>query len=258
MRFGVLPQPTPHSAFCTPHSLSPYTGAMTEVVAGAIIVAAGSSRRMGGQDKLLAPIAGRPLITHTLQAFEGCAAVGEVVVVLSEANAAAILPLLRPFKKVRRTCRGGARRQDSVRNGLYTLTACDLVVVHDGARPLVTPGMISHGIAAAAETGAATAAVPVVDTLKAAREDGTIIRTVPRDGLWAVQTPQVFRYDLLLAAHERITDDVTDDCAMVERLGHPVRVYETSRLNLKVTTVEDLQIADALLRRRAHRTTRTE
>jgi 2-C-methyl-D-erythritol 4-phosphate cytidylyltransferase len=205
---------------------------------------------MDGQDKLLAPLAGRPLLAHTLRAFEACDAIGQVVVVLSDANADAVLPVLRQFKKVTRTGRGGARRQDSVRNGLYSLVPFDWIVVHDGARPLVTPGLISHGIALARDTGAATAAVPVVDTLKAAREDGTIIRTVPREGLWAVQTPQVFRYDLLLAAHERITIDVTDDCAMVEQLGHPVHLYEGSRLNLKVTTPEDLLLADALLRAR--------
>ena len=224
---------------------------VTEPTAGAIIVAAGSSTRMGGQDKLLAAVGGRPLITHTLRAFEACAAVEQVVVVLSEANAGAVLPLLRPFRKVTRTCKGGARRQDSVRNGLYSLPASDWVVVHDAARPLVTPGLISHGLAAARETGAAAAAVPVVDTLKAAREDGTVIRTVPREGLWAVQTPQVFRYDLLLAAHEQVTEDMTDDCAMLERLGHPVRLYHGSTLNLKVTSPEDTTVVDALLRSRS-------
>lgn len=218
--------------------------------AGAIIVAAGSSRRMGGQDKVLTSLAGKPLITHTLRAFEACTAIDQIVVVLSEANAEAVLPLLRPFKKVTRTCLGGSRRQDSVRHGLYTLTACDWVVVHDGARPLVTPGMISQGLAVAQETGAAAAGMPVIETLKAAHADGSVIRTVPREGLWAIQTPQVFRYDILLTAHEQVTDDVTDDCAMVERLGNPIRLYEGSRLNVKVTTPEDIRLADALLRQR--------
>jgi 2-C-methyl-D-erythritol 4-phosphate cytidylyltransferase len=92
--------------------------------------------------------------------------------------------------------------------------------------------------------------VPIVETIKAAHEDGRVTRTVPRAGLWAVQTPQVFKYDILLDAHERIRDDVTDDCAMVERLGYPVYLYESSRLNLKVTTPEDLRLVDALLRTR--------
>ncbi len=215
---------------------------------------------MDGQDKLLAEVAGKPVLAHTLLAFEGCAAVAEVVVVLSEGNADQVLPLLRSFKKVTRTARGGLRRQDSVRAGLYTLTPTDWVIVHDGARPLVTPGIISHGLDAARQTGAAAAAQPVVDTLKAARADGSIIRTVPREGLWAVQTPQVFRYDLLLTAHERIHQDVTDDCAMVEHLGKPVMLYEGSRLNFKVTTPEDLILAEAVLKARhpaARRRTRT-
>jgi 2-C-methyl-D-erythritol 4-phosphate cytidylyltransferase len=217
---------------------------------GAIIVAAGSSRRMGGQDKLLAHAAGMPVLVHTLRAFEQCAAVEQVIVVLSDENVDEVLPLLHRFKKVTRTARGGARRQDSVRNGLFSLSPSELVVVHDGARPLVTPGIISHGLAIARETGVAAAAMPVIDTLKAAREDGRVLRTVPREGLWAVQTPQIFQYDILLRAHERITDDVTDDCAMVERLGYPVHLYEGSRLNLKVTTPEDLRLVDALLRSR--------
>lgn len=220
--------------------------------AGAIVLAAGGSRRMGGEDKLFARVAGRAVLSHTLQAFERCDEITQVVVVLSEVNAARGLPVLRPFRKVTRTAPGGARRQDSVRNGLHTLPASEWVVVHDGARPLVTPELIRRGLAAARETGAATAAVPVVDTLKAARGDGLVIRTVPREGLWAIQTPQVFRHALLLDAHERVAEDVTDDCAMVERIGHAVRLFEGSRLNLKITTPEDLQLADALLRRRAH------
>jgi 2-C-methyl-D-erythritol 4-phosphate cytidylyltransferase len=156
--------------------------------------------------------------------------------------------VIRPFKKVARTCLGGARRQDSVRNGLFTLTGCEWIVVHDGARPLVTPEIIARGLECARKVGAAAAAVPVVDTLKAAHDDGRVIRTVPREGLWAVQTPQVFRHDVLLRAHERVRDDVTDDCAMVERTGQPVLLYEGSRLNFKVTTPEDLQIADVVLR----------
>jgi 2-C-methyl-D-erythritol 4-phosphate cytidylyltransferase len=218
--------------------------------AGAIVLAAGHSRRMQGQDKLLLPLAGRPLITHTLRAFEQAAEIEQVVVVLAAHNAAAILPLLRPFKKVTHTCMGGPRRQDSVRNGLYTLPAFDWIVVHDGARPFITPALIRRGLEAARRTGAAAAAVPVTDTLKAAQADGVVLRTVPREGLWAVQTPQVFRYDLLLTAHERVSEDVTDDCAMLERLGHPVLLYEGSRLNFKVTTPEDAWLAEAVARAR--------
>lgn len=219
---------------------------------GAVIVAAGSSRRMGGQDKLLAPLAGKPLLWHTLRAFEQCEEIGTVVLVLSPDNAAEVQGMLRAFKKVQHTCLGGARRQDSVRGGLMTLPPCDFVAVHDGARPLVTPELISRGLASARVTGAASAAVAVVDTLKAAGRDGIVTATVPRDGLWAVQTPQVFRYDLLLAAHEQAAGgpEATDDCALAEQAGHEVFLYQGSRQNLKVTTPEDLVVAEALLRHR--------
>lgn len=218
---------------------------------GAIILAAGSSSRMAGVDKLLLPLHGRPLITYALEAFQECAAVDDIAVVLAAGNAPAILSLLAQFSKVGHAVRGGERRQDSVRAGLESLGACDWVVVHDGARPLVTAEMIERGLEVARPVGAAAAAMPVVDTLKAAREDGAVLRTVSRSGLWAVQTPQVFRWDLLAMAHERVTEDVTDDCAMLEQIGRPVQLYEGSRLNIKVTTPEDSVIAGALLRLRA-------
>ena len=217
--------------------------------AAAIVLAAGESRRMGS-DKALLPIAGRPLITHTLDAFQTCDAIDQVVLVLARSNAPAVLPLLAKYPKVVRTCLGGRRRQDSVRAGLQTLAPREWVVVHDGARPLVTPALIADGLAAAAETGAAAAALPVVETLKETDGHGHVRRTVPRDGLWAVQTPQVFRYDLLLRAHNAAIEEVTDDCALVEQIGGQVKLYPGARANLKVTTPEDVAIADALIRAR--------
>jgi 2-C-methyl-D-erythritol 4-phosphate cytidylyltransferase len=215
--------------------------------AAAIVVAAGESRRMG-RDKLLLSVAGRPLLAHTLAAFEACAIVDEVVVVLAHSNAPDVLPLLPAFAKVTRTCLGGRRRQDSVRAGLHTIAPREFVVVHDGARPLVTPELIAAGVEAARETGAAAAAVPMIDTLKETDGHGIVRRTVPRERLWAVQTPQVFRYALLLRAHTDAVDDVTDDCALVEALGVPVKLYPGARANFKVTTPDDLALADALLR----------
>lgn len=217
--------------------------------AGAIILAAGESRRMG-RDKTLLPLAGRPLLRHTLDAFQACEAIDQIVVVLASSNAHAVLPLLAHYSKVARTCMGGVRRQDSVRAGLYTLAPREFVVVHDGARPLVTPTLISAGIEAAQQTGAAAAAMPVVDTLKQTDGQSIVERTVARDRLWAVQTPQVFRYNLLLRAHNAALEDVTDDCALVESIGGMVKLYPGLRANLKVTTPEDIAIADALLRAR--------
>lgn len=207
-----------------------------------------------GRDKMLLSIGGRPLIAHTLAAFEACAVVDEVVLVLAPANAPAVLPLLTRFPKVVRTCMGGRRRQDSVRAGLYTLAPREWVVVHDGARPLVTPELITAGVEAAAETGAAAAALPVVDTLKQTDGEGFVRRTLERDHVWAVQTPQVFRYDLLLRAHNAAIGDVTDDCALVEQIGGRVKLYPGTRANFKVTTPEDIAIAEALVRTRRVRT----
>jgi 2-C-methyl-D-erythritol 4-phosphate cytidylyltransferase len=217
-----------------------------EESAAAIVLAAGGSRRMG-QDKIVLSIAGRPLLAYTLDAFESCAEVDQVVVVLSPDNAPDILPLLSAYPKVVRTCMGGRRRQDSVRAGLHTIAPREWVVVHDGARPLVTPDLILAGIKAAADTGAASAALPVVETLKEADIRGFVRRTVSRDRLWAVQTPQVFRYDLLLRAHNAAIADVTDDCALVEQIGVAVKLFPGSRANLKVTTPEDVAIVEALI-----------
>ena len=124
---------------------------------------------------------------------------------------------------------------------------CDWVVVHDGARPLVTAELIERGIDAARETGASCCAVPVADTVKES-DDGThVTRTLDRSRLWLAQTPQVFRYDLLVEAHERAQDEATDDAALVEALGVKVRLYEGSPRNIKVTTQEDLALVEALL-----------
>jgi 2-C-methyl-D-erythritol 4-phosphate cytidylyltransferase len=215
--------------------------------AAAIVLAAGESRRMG-QDKSLLRVAGRPLLGHALAAFEACPLVDQVVVVLSAVNAPDVLPLLPAFPKVVRTCMGGRRRQDSVRAGLHTIAPREWVVIHDGARPLVTPELIAAGLEAARETGAAVPALPLVETLKAADAAGFVLRTVSREGLWVVQTPQVFRYDLLLRAHNAALEEVTDDSALVEAIGGRVRLYPGSRTNIKVTTPEDVAIVEALLR----------
>jgi len=215
---------------------------------GAVIVAAGSGTRMGGADKLFAEVGGQPLLAYSVAAFQDCAAIDRIVLVLAEANLERGRELAKRhgFTKVSAVCPGGPRRQDSVRLGLEELSRCDYVAVHDGARPLVTPELIERGLEAAQETGAAAPALPVADTVKEAGSDGIVLRTLERSRLWAVQTPQVFRYELLLRAHRDVTADVTDDSAMVEALGAPVRLFEGSRTNVKVTTVEDLSVVEAL------------
>jgi 2-C-methyl-D-erythritol 4-phosphate cytidylyltransferase len=213
----------------------------------AIIVAAGSGSRFGA-DKLLAPLSGRPLLRHTLDAIAACGAVDDTILVVSPERVDEFGALVRDWgiAKVRQVCAGGARRQDSVFNGLQETDAI-WVVVHDGARPLVTPALIDRCLLAAAETGAAICGVPVADTLKAVTVDGLVQHTVRRAELWAAQTPQVFRRDLLSAAHELVVEDVTDDAALLERIGHPIRMVEGASWNLKVTQPDDLALAHAVL-----------
>lgn len=226
---------------------------------GAVVAAAGSSTRMAGADKLFTPLGGRPLLAHVLAAIQECPLVHRIVLVVSSGNLQRGRDLVAQhgLDKVFAVCQGGPRRQDSVRLGLSALGGlgpCDWVLVHDGARLLIEP-VIAEGLAAARETGAAVPAVPIADTVKMAAADGTVASTVNRSRLWAAQTPQVFRHDLLLRAHREVTADpstalragFTDDASMLEALGLPVKLYPGSPLNIKVTTPQDLNIAEALL-----------
>jgi len=215
---------------------------------GAIIAAAGRSQRMGGSDKLFAVVGDKPLLAHTLSAFDACRGVDRVVLVLAPENMERGRELVAEagFGKVT-VCQGGERRQDSVRNGLEALASCQWVVVHDGARPLVTAALIERGLEAAKKTGAAIAALPIGDTVKEVEPPDLIARTLSRGRLWAAQTPQVFRCDILRQAHQQAQGETTDDAALVEMLGYQVRVFEGSPLNIKVTTAADLAVVEALL-----------
>lgn len=222
---------------------------------GAIIAASGRSQRMGGPDKLWAALTGpdgrrRPLLAYAVDAFQSCAAVGRFVLVVNDRARAQARALVQDegFDKVCAVVPGGPRRQDSVRAGLEALGLCPWVVVHDGARPLVTAELIERGLEAARETGASCCALPVPDTVKEGDTDGRIVGTLDRSRLWLAQTPQVFRYDLLVEAHRRADGDATDDAALVEALGVSVRLYPGSQRNVKVTTAEDLELVQALLR----------
>jgi 2-C-methyl-D-erythritol 4-phosphate cytidylyltransferase len=216
---------------------------------GAVIVAAGESRRMNGIDKVFALLGGKPVISRVLDAFEKCEPVSQIIVVVSENNVKKCRQLVaeNKYSKPIEVCAGGKRRQDSVAAGLSKLDKCDRVVIHDGARPLVTRELIEGGLEAAKETGAAAAAVPVTDTIKIADDDRTVLETLPRQNLWAVQTPQVFRVDLISKAYQKAAGEVTDDASLVERLGNKVKLYTGSYDNIKITNSDDLLIAEALL-----------
>ena len=214
----------------------------------AIIVAAGESRRMGGGDKAFALLAGKPVLARAVDAFESCDSVAQVVVVVNEPNLERCRRLVveQGWPKVTGVCPGGKQRQDSVAAGLSHLSHCDWVIIHDGARPLVTMDLIEHGLEAARETGAAVAAVPVTDTIKVAGDDWLVTETPARDNLWAVQTPQVFRFDIIAEAYRQAKGEVTDDASLVEQSGYKMKLYMGSYTNIKVTTPDDLALAEIL------------
>ena len=217
---------------------------------GAVIVAAGSASRMGGIDKVMAPLGGEPMIVKTVRAFQNCEAVGEIVVVTRQDLVAPIQKLCREMDKVRAVVTGGASRQESVWLGLNAFSEkIQLAAVHDGARPLISWELIDRTVRAANSYGAAAPAIPVKDTIKVERS-GLVESTPDRSRLRAVQTPQVFDFDLLRGALQKAREDgagVTDDCSAVERLGMKIRLVEGEERNLKVTTPLDLKIAELLL-----------
>ena len=216
----------------------------------AIIAAAGASRRMDGLDKLFSELGGKPLLARTVGVFETCPRVTDIIIVVSRENLERVRELAREqgWGKVRKICPGGERRQDSVAAGLKHASDNGWVIIHDGARPLVTGEMIDAGLAASDETGAAAAAVPVTDTIKLAGDDRIVQGTPPRGRLWAVQTPQVFRVDIIKKAYSSDLTGVTDDATLAERTGHRVKLFDGSGDNIKVTTRCDLALAEILIK----------
>ena len=220
----------------------------TATVAG-ILLAAGASTRMG-TDKLWSDVCGKPLIAWSLELLARSDLLDQLIVAVSASTRERVASLSRQLGVSAEIVLGGVRRQDSVRAALEAAADADWVVVHDAARPLLTLRLVAEGMSAAAETGASIAAVPVVDTIKQV-DGGTVVRTLERDSLWAVQTPQVFRRALLAQAHSWSGGDVTDDAALIEATGGRVRVYMGDYENIKVTTPVDLRVARALLASRS-------
>lgn len=214
---------------------------------GAIIVGAGSSHRMG-VDKLFLPLAGKPLLAWSVDVFQDYELLDYIVLVLNEDNLDFGKKLVaeRCWHKVSEICLGGERRQDSVAQGLMRLDKCGWVIVHDGARPFLTKILIEDGLKMARITGASAAAVPVKDTIKMSDEDGIVMDTLERQWLWAVQTPQIFRFDVIMNAHRQISQDVTDDATLVEKAGYRVKLYTGLYNNIKITTPDDLILAEAI------------
>ena len=224
----------------------------------AIIVAAGKGVRMqDSKRKQYLPLAGLPIIAHTLTIFGNCDLVDHIYLIIPRDDFVfcreRILNRIKPAAKVTLVA-GGARRQESVYRGLQQLDpGCRIVVIHDGVRPFVQPDQITACISGAQKIGACILGIPAYDTLKQVDQSGNIVNTTARDAIWLAQTPQAFRYDLIKKAHEQARLDGyqgTDDASLVERLGAPVRIIRGSRSNIKITTKEDLEIARALLEKK--------
>ncbi|MFC2033783.1 2-C-methyl-D-erythritol 4-phosphate cytidylyltransferase [Chloroflexota bacterium] len=216
--------------------------------AAVIIAAGGSSQRMGDIDKLFSLLGGKPVLARTIDAFQRCARIQQIIIVLSQQNLKKGDQLLseQGWVKVTDICPGGRLRQDSVTAGIKLLKPCEWVIIHDGARPLVTQELINQGIDMAEETGSAVAAIPVTDTIKVAGDNMIVQGTPPRQNLWSVQTPQVFRFDIINEAYSNIRHKVTDDAKLVEQLGYKVKLYMGSYDNIKITNPEDLDLANIL------------
>lgn len=223
--------------------------------AGCVIVAAGRGERFGDRGKVLAPVAGRPVLSWVLDAMEAATSVRDVVVVYGEHTEGPIRTLVEggPWAKIVTLISGGEQRQQSMANGVRAVAGdLDVVLVHDAARPLISPGLIDACASRAYETGAAILAAPVSDTIKRAG-DGVIEGTVDRTDLWAAQTPQGFQRDALMEMCDKALTghiEFTDEASLAERLGRPVAIVIGNRHNIKITHPEDLDVVDALLRQR--------
>ena len=223
-----------------------------------VIPAAGRGARMGlGEPKPLVELMGKPILVWTLEPFFALDLGCQTVIPVSEGSADRIRRLLENYfgsSTGLKVVPGGTDRQGSVYNALLALSSeADIVIIHDAVRPFVEPRTVLESIEAARTVGAATVAVPVVDTIIAANENGTVRETLDRRELWAVQTPQTFQYDTILKAHEQAERDgirATDDAELVRRLGLPVKIVQGSPDNIKITRPHDLMVAEQILEKR--------
>ena len=217
---------------------------------GAVIVAAGSASRMQGVDKIMEPLCGEHVIVRTVRAFQECDAIRQIVIVTRQELLVPVMDLCHRFDKVTAVVVGGQSRQESVSNGLNALSSkVKLAAIHDGARPLVTWQLIDRVVRAANSYGAAAPAIPVKDTIKQVR-GGVVMETPDRSALQAVQTPQVFDFDLLRGALKKAELEqrtLTDDCSAVEQMGFSVKIVAGDEKNIKITTPLDMKVAKLFL-----------
>lgn len=216
---------------------------------GVIIASGGQSQRMGGIDKSFAPLNNFPVVLHSVRPFFESTLFHEIVLVLSKKNLELgnlWVEYLKWGDKLH-VCVGGERRQDSVRNGINLLENCSWIAVHDGARPCINSEILKEGLLTAYQSGASVPIVPLTDTIKSLDHSGFVKETLPRELFWRAQTPQIFRRDILLEAHNKIDKTVSDDAQMVELLGYQVMTYSGAHQNIKITSPEDLAIAEVIM-----------
>ena len=215
----------------------------------AIILAAGESRRMAGMDKMFASLRGNPIIHYSIKALNDSHRISSITLVVSSSNLERSKDLVKQNKyhKVNSICIGGQRRQDSVLIGLEKLSDSEWILVQDGARPFIDNNLINESLHAAKQTGSSVAAIPINDTVKLVNSDLLITKTIPRDRLWAAQTPQVFKTNILMDAHKDIKKDVTDDANMIELMGCKSKIFTGYSHNIKITTQEDLYLAEIIM-----------
>ena len=228
--------------------------------ADAVIVSAGKGQRfMEGRKKQFFSLGEKPILAHTLDRFDACPLIRSILLVVGrEDQDYCLTEIIEKFRyrKISRIIPGGKQRQDSVRNGLDGLPGdAEIIVIHDGVRPFVTKEMIEESIRSAARFGAVIIAMPVKDTIKMAHPDGTVLKTLERESLWQAQTPQTFQASLIREAYLKATEDGyigTDDASLVERLGKKIHILPGSYTNIKITTLEDLMLANLILKMRNH------
>jgi len=226
----------------------------------AIIAAAGRSERLGGKNKMFVPLLGRPILSYTIDIFEKCKSVDKIILVAVEKEIEKYKDLVKSFKfkKIASIIIGGKERQDSVFNGLKEIERLgakkeDIVIIHNGANPLVQEKEINGCIDTAKETNASVAAVPVKDTIKIVDRDLFAISTPDRKTLWAMQTPQVIKFGIAMRAFQKAFENKfygTDDVQLIERIRHMVKIVHCSYENFKITTPEDVVFAERILEKR--------
>jgi 2-C-methyl-D-erythritol 4-phosphate cytidylyltransferase len=224
--------------------------------ADVVIVSAGKGLRfMEGKKKQFYFLGGKPILAHTLDRFETCALIRSILLVVGQEDMDYCLKEViekYKFQKVSQIVPGGKRRQESVKNGMDALPKdAEIVAIHDGVRPFVTKAMIEDSIHSAVRYGAVVLAMPVKETIKMSNPDGTVLKTLDRESLWQIQTPQTFQVNIIKAAYHRATEDGfvgTDDASLVERIGVKVHILPGSYTNIKITTPEDLLLANLFVK----------